>query len=387
MSSNISTGIDIGSHNTRVVVLEHEKKKHGFRVLGIGSAKSQGVRHGYVINQEEAGLSIREAVDAAQKSANIKIRHAIVSIGGLGLESAIGSGSHVVSRVDGEVGDLDIKQVLQASEQGAEFTNKKIIREFPLFFKLDGKEVLGDPRGMRGHKLETKVFFVTSFEQHFDSLINAVENAGIDVDDVIPAPFAESIVTLTKAQRTAGCVLANIGGETVSIVVFENDKPVSLQVFPIGGADITNYIALGLRISLDEAEMIKTGIRNNKEYPQKKLDEMIESRLRDIFDLIEAHLKKLNKNELLPAGIVITGGSAALQTTESLARASLKLPARVTAPFIGIPGERKLDTSWAIAYGLAILGFDDSYARSSFSQKTIGRSTGSLLSWFKQFLP
>src|SRR3989344_1242363 len=134
MSSNISTGIDIGSHNTRVVVLEHEKKKHGFRVLGIGSAKSQGVRHGYVINQEEAGLSIREAVDAAQKSANIKIRHAIVSIGGLGLESAIGSGSHVVSRVDGEVGDLDIKQVLQASEQGAEVTNKKIIRVFPLFF-------------------------------------------------------------------------------------------------------------------------------------------------------------------------------------------------------------------------------------------------------------
>jgi len=389
VSRHISVGIDLGSHATRVVVLESDTKKRGFHIAGTGLAKSAGVRHGYVVNQKEASQSIREALVVAEKSAQVKIRRALISIGGLSLEGIVGYGSHIISRVDGEVGALDIKQVVKASESQAPLANKRIIREFPLFFKLDTKEVLGDPTGMHGNKLETKVLFVASLAQHFENLVRSVENAGIEVEDVVPSPFAASIVALTKAQRTAGCVLANIGAETVSIVVFEDDRPLSLQVFPLGGRDVTNDVALGLRVSLEEAETIKTTGRSQKEYPHKKIEEIVNARLVDMFDLIEAHLKKINKNWLLPAGIIFIGGSAHFRSIEDLARTSLRLPARVAGPFAG-GQEKTLDTAWAVAYGLALLGFDDSYTDNPFHLNDLTGLKDPLskvLSWAKQFLP
>ena len=391
MSRKISVGIDIGSHNTRVAVIENMKEKNGFAVLGTGIAKSSGIRHGYVVNREEASRSIREAVRAAEKSSGTKIKKALISIGGIGLESAVASGSHIISRIDGEVTQADVDRVVAASEENAHLVNKKVVHGFPLSFKLDGKEVLGHPESMRGMKLlEAKVLFIASLDQHLDSMVRAVEDAGIEVLDMVAAPFAASLVTLTKAQRTAGCVLANIGAETVSIVVFENDKPISLQIFPIGSTDITNDIALGLRISLEEAENIKKGVLTQKDVPQKKLDEIIEARLKDIFDLIEAHLKKINRNGLLPAGIILTGGGANLHVTEELAKASLKLPARVTIPHI-LENQKgtTLDASWAVAYGLGILGFDDFYGSDLFQINRVRAKThlDSAISWVKQFLP
>jgi len=240
-------------------------------------------------------------------------------------------------------------------------------------------------------KLESKVLFVTCLDQHLDDFMRAVEHANVEVEDVVASPLAASVVTLTKPQRTAGCILANIGGETVSIAVFENDQLISLHVFPLGGTDITNDIALGLKIPLDEAEDIKTQKNERKEYPQKKLDDIIEARLGDIFDLIEAHLKKLGRNELLPAGIVLTGGGAELRALEDLARVALKLPARVIVPqtFSDKNGDIALDTSWSVAYGLCILGFDASYSSDLFqiNHMRIKSHARRLSGWFKQFLP
>ena len=391
MARTVSVGIDIGSHNTRVAVIETVKGKTGFVVAGTGISKSIGVRHGYVINQEEASRGIREAVQAAEKSSGVKIRKALISIGGVSLESIIATGSHIISRIDGEVTQADVDRVIQACEENAHLSNKKVIHGFPLSFKLDGKEVLGRPEGMRGMKLlEAKVLFISSLDQHLDNLIRAVEGAGIEVEDVVAAPFAASLVTLTKAQRTAGCVLTNIGAETVSIVVFENDKPISLQVFPIGSTDITNDIALGLRISLEEAENIKKGVLTQKDVPQKKLDEIIEARLKDIFDLIEAHLKKINRNGLLPAGVILTGGGANLQVAEELAKVSLRLPARVTIPrILENQKDKTLDASWAVPYGLGILGFDDFYGSDLFQISRVRAKNhfDGAISWVKQFLP
>ena len=140
------------------------------------------------------------------------------------------------------------------------------------------------------------------------------------------SPLAGSLVMLSKAQKRAGCVLANIGAETVSIVVFENNTPVSLKVFPIGSSDITNDIALGLKIPLEEAEKIKRGGMSDAAYSKRKLDEIISSRLTDIFELIDAHLKKHNRDGLLPAGIIITGGGSSITSVQDLARAALRLP-------------------------------------------------------------
>ena len=219
-----------------------------------------------------------------------------------------------------------------------------------------------------------------------NDLIQAVEETGIEVDDVMASPIAASLVTLTKAQKIAGCVLANIGAETISLVIFEDNIPISLKVFPIGSTDITNDIALGLKISLEEAEQIKLGAITGTTYPQKQLEDIIITGLRDIFDLIEAHLKKIGKNGLLPAGIILTGGGSGVTTIEDLARAALKLPPKIgTVHTSGQSQMHVRDSTWAVSYGLCIWGFTSE--GEPFGMKFAKRTGNNILSWVKQFLP
>jgi len=203
------------------------------------------------------------------------------------------------------------------------------------------------------------------------------------------SPIAASLITLTKTQKIAGCVLANIGAETVSIAVFENNIPVSLEIFPIGSTDITNDIALGLKVPLEEAEQIKIGAITGSSYPRKKLEEIISARLSDIFELIEAHLKKIGRNGLLPAGIVITGGGSGLSNIEDLAKVALRLPSRIGTANLGLSEKQSYkDSTWAVAYGLCILGIHaDEDLPIDTTDIALGNAWKKVLQWFRQFLP
>ncbi|MDD5069043.1 MAG: cell division protein FtsA [Candidatus Pacebacteria bacterium] len=391
MSTKIAVGIDIGTYQIKVVVASLEK---GTRtqpaIIGTGFAESKGLRHGYVINIHEVSKALRKALDQAEKSSKIKIKRAFLSVGGIGLSGTLCQSSVIVSRGDSEITELDIKKGLDASENEipqAISLNRKIIHVIPVQYKLDGKNVYGRPVGMKGTKLEIRSLFVSSLSQHLEDLIEAVEEAGVEVEDVMAAPLAASLVTLSRAQKIAGCVLANIGAETVSIVIFENNIPISLEVFPIGSTDITNDIALGLRVPLNEAEQIKLGGITSTSYPRKKLEEIIEARLSDIFELIEAHLKKIGKQELLPAGIILTGGGSGIGTVEDLAKAALKLPSKIGEVTFGNskPGEVK-DSTWAVAYGLCILGLNQEES-ASLGTQSLQNTKNTLISWIKQFLP
>jgi len=384
---NISTGIDIGSSSIRVVVAEYTEDQTLPTIIGTGIAESRGLRHGYIVNMAETTQSIREAVTAAEKSAGMKIKKAFIAIGGLSLESSVGVGSVFVSRADNEVSETDVSKATESSEESiAQSANKQIIHPVPVSFKLDGEEVLGKPVGLKGSRLEIKTLFITCLHQHLDDFVHAVEDAGIRVEDIMASPIAASFVTLTKRQKTAGCVLANIGAETLSLAVFENNIPISLKVFPIGGAEITNDIALGLKIPLDEAEEVKRGA-GIKAYSKKKLDDIIEARLSDIFDIIDSHLKKIGKNGLLPAGIIITGGSSSIPLIEDLAKTSLRLPSKVATPdFAKNSNHQIMDSNWSVAYGLCIMGID-SEGEEGAGIKLARRTKGNLVSWVKQFLP
>ncbi len=158
-------------------------------------------------------------------------------------------------------------------------------------------------------------------------------------------------------QKRVGCVLANIGSETLSIIVFEDGIPISVRVFPTGAADITHDIALGLRISPEDAEQLKQGAVLGAPFPQRKIDDLISRRVSDMFKLVEAQLKKIGKNELLPAGVVLTGGGSSVQTVSDLAKAILRLPSRVASLSEGVGSKVHLkDGSWAVAYGIDDLG-------------------------------
>ncbi len=394
MARHIAVGIDIGSYQIKVVVAEtFNDGKSGPRMIGTGLAETKGLRHGYVINVEDAARSISSAIRQAEKASGIKIHKAYLGFGGIGLSAFISLGSIITTRADLEISEADVRKVVESSESEISSSlsiNRTILHTIPLQYKVDGKIVLGRPEGMKGSKLEVRTLFITSLSHHLNDIISAVEKAGVEVEDVMAAPLAASLIILNKTQKIAGCVLTNIGSETVSIVVFENDIPISLEVFPIGSNDITNDIALGLKIPLDEAERVKLGSNPGEKVSKKKLDEIVIARLSDIFELIEAHLRKIGRNGLLPAGIIITGGGSGVATIEDMARAALKLPSK--RPDLKFEGNVKgvlKGSEWAVAYGLCILGLtsSDENIISDLGLTGIKETPSQLWRWIKKLLP
>ena len=377
----------MGSSTTRVVVGEFLKGEKNPKIIGVGETETKGVRHGYVVNFADAVASIKKAVAIAEKTSEIKIKRAFVSIGSTTLRSEISSGMAIISKADGEVTNLDINKALEDCENNLNLGNKKIIHVFPTSYKLDGKEVLGRLEGMRGTKLEAKALFVTCSSQHLEDLLAVIAESGVEPIDVIASPIAGSNIALSEKQKIVGSGLVNIGSETVSMAIFENGLLMSLHTFSIGSSDITNDIALGLKIPLEEAENFKLE-NNSGEYPKKKLDEIINARLSDIFELIENHLKKIKRSELLPAGIVWIGGGANTSNLEELSKYVLKLPSKIgTTELFGNSKTKLRDSSWFTVLGLLSSGkSNETFSKGTFSN-LLKDLKNSIKSMTKQFMP
>ncbi len=390
---NVTVGIDIGTYQVKVVVSElvKENGKSSTRIIGTGTAESKGLRHGYIVSIPDASDSVRMAVKMAEKTSGVKVNKAYLAVGGIGLSSVNGTANIVIGRADSQITELDIEKVAELCEEGLSpniTQNHRVLHSIPLSYKIDGKIVLGkSPLDMKGTKLEVKMLFITCLEHHLNDLLETVDTAGIEVTDVMASPLAASFVTLSKSQKMAGCVLANIGAETVSIAVFENNIPVSLEIFPIGSTDITNDIALGLKIPLEDAENLKIGGIGTTSFPKKKLEEIISARLSDVLELIEVHLKKIGRNGLLPAGIFITGGGAGIHGIEDIAKSALRLPSRIAMISAGEEKGTRKDSTWAVAYGLCMLGFSKEEKRNLGLRNTVNKSGEKIFGWLKQFLP
>lgn len=384
IKNNINIGIDIGTHTTKIVVIGRDKETNSPVLLATGHTETQGMRLGYITNIDQVVESLKKAIKQAENTLGSKIRKACVSIGGISLGSSISTGSVIISKADQEITQFDISKALASSEENLEIINKKIIHVIPISYKLDGKDIHGHPEGMQGVKLEVKTLFITCLKQNIEDLITVLGLVNIEVIDVVASPVALSSVLLNTKQKTAGCALVDIGAETVSISVFENNLLISLQVFSIGGMDITKDVALGFKIALEEAESIKMGSVIGGDYPKKKVDEIIEARLGDIFELVENHLKRIKRNELLPAGIIFTGGGAHIAHIEEIARKQLNLPAKVGPTDISITNKLKIkDASWYTAYGLAL---SSSYGDKNSMQNSVGDNINQVKGFFKSIL-
>ncbi|KKT00826.1 MAG: Cell division protein ftsA [Candidatus Nomurabacteria bacterium GW2011_GWF2_43_8] len=387
MIRNISVGIDVGSSATRVVVGEFLKGEKNPKIVGIGEAPTLGLRHGYVVNSNLATMSVKNAVSMAEKTVGVKIKRAFISLSGATLRGEMSSGGTIVSKADGEVTNLDVNKALQDCEDNLNLGNKKIIHMYPVSFRLDGKEVLGRLEGMRGTKLEAKALFVTYSVVHLEDLLGAIAEAGIEAVDVIASPIAINNIVLSERQKIVGVALVDIGAETTSLSVFENGMLVSIFSFSIGSSDITNDIALGFKIPLEKAEGLKLG-NTGEEFSKKKLDEVIEARLCDIFESIDNHLKKIKRSELLPAGIVFVGGGANIAGLPELSKSILKLPSSLgTTEIFGNVKTKLRDSSWFAALGLLTPGKDTgNYSENSF--KNLFRDLkNTIKSSIKQLMP
>lgn len=386
MKRRIATGIDIGTYQVKLVVVEElADKRTGARqlhILGTGLAESKGLRHGYIIDKEEVSASIRRAKQQAEATARVPIKNCFLAIGGVSLDEARASGFAIISRADQEITALDLEKAGSVAREAAApgFLNRRVLHSIPLEYRIDGGKVLGSPLGMKGVRLEVDYLFVTCLAQHEEALVRAVEDADIDIIDQMASPLAGSYVLLEGDQKMKGCVLANIGAETISIVVYDEGIPVSVKVFPTGSSNITEDIALGLRVSLDEAERLKLGRLSGHMYPRRKVDDLIGSRLTLMFALIDKHLKSLGRRGPLPAGLIISGGGAGVGSISDIAKSSLKLPSRLAE--FRVSGDTKIrDATWAVAYGLAFWGLTG-------DTNTPRKSPGVILGkFFRQFLP
>jgi cell division protein FtsA len=387
------TGIDVGSYHVKVVIAERPSNpREAPRIAGTGYAESRGLKHGYIISIPEVSRSIAAAVNQASKAAQVKVKKAYLGIGGVGLDEAFSKGDTVVERGDSEITARDIPRAIEASRLAlppAAVLNRKIIHTIPLRYYVDGARVLGrSPVGMKGMRLSVETLFVTCLERHVNDLFEAAEAAGVEVEDVVASPIAASFVALTKMQKRVGCILANIGAETLSTVVFEDAAPISIKIFPMGAADITNDIALGLRISPEEAEQLKQGAVLGAPYPKRKVEDIVARRVSDMFKLVEAHLKKIGKDELLPAGVILTGGGSSVATMSDLAKAALRLPSK-TATFAEGPLTKMQlrDGSWAVAYGLTLWGFTQGGDLEHRESSAVVDILLNIWRWFRKFLP
>lgn len=384
------TGIDIGTYHVKVVIATPpESPELSMKIVGTGSAASKGMRHGYIIDANEATKSVKEALMRASAAAKVSIKSARVALGGVGLDEIKSSGEVTLTPSGGIVTERDIARAERDSEKKAasKLNNRSVIHTIPLEFRVDGEKVFGKPEGLQGTKLAVDTLIVTMLAKHHDDLIEAVESSGVEVEGVMASPIAASLVTLTSSQKMMGVVLANIGAETFSIIIFDNNVPISVKVFPTGSSDITSTIALSFQIPPIEAEQMKRGAVTGSDIPPKRMNAIIATRLKDMFALVNAHLKSIGRHRLLPAGIVITGGGSGLASASDIARIVLRLPSQ-----IGLVGNLShtgsVDATWAVAYGLCRWAYVEDMSEEGYSFKEImNRARESIKQFARSLLP
>lgn len=383
MSRDIIAGIDIGTHSVKVIIAQLKDKSSPI-ILGTGFKHTHGLKNGYVTNSREVTRSLQVAIAKAEKMANYEIDSAYLAIGGIGLDSVYTKVDLSITRAESAITQNDIDKLIEKARAKLQkkLINRKILHDIVVRYKVDGEDVLGTPVGLRGNKLSADVMLITTLEPHYKALNNIVESLDIEVLDTLASPVAASLVVLSKEQKEAGCVLANIGAETLSIIVYEDGTPISLKVFPTGSSDITNEIALKLQVPLAKAEEMKRGALFDQNVPQKKLNEIIDTRLKEMFTLIKAHLKEIGKDGLLPAGVILTGGGVGLSHITDLAKNSLKLPSELAQ--LKLAGKSLRDSTWSVALGLCVYGLGQRQYKNKFGGFKIFRNVRDLL---KHFMP
>lgn len=416
---DIIVGIDIGSSNIKTVITQIFSEEERPRIIGVGNAVSSGVRKGIVVDLEEAVASINESVEKAERSAGVAVNKAMVSIGGNHISSQYSKGVIAVGRADGEVTDDDISRVINAAQAISIPPNKEILHIIPKSYSLDDQKSIKDPLGMSGVRLEVDSLIIEGSSPFIKNINKCVEQAGIEIEELVLSPLAASKATLNKRQKELGVILIDIGAGTTSIAVFEEDDLLHTAIIPLGGSHITNDIAIGLRTSIEVAERVKLEYGNalSKEISKKEdidlsqidsneegivsrhhVAEIIEARLEEIFSMVNKELKIIEREKLLPAGAVITGGSAKIPGVVDLAKNILGLPAQIGFPIpLGGLVDKVDEPSFVTSIGLILWALENfpTTKRNLFSGKrivgnlsgNINDSVSNIKKWLGKFLP
>jgi cell division protein FtsA len=401
---SLIVGLDIGT--SKVVALVGELNHDGsIEVIGLGSHPSRGLKKGVVVNIESTVQSIQRAVEEAELMAGCEIHSVYAGIAGSHVRSLNSHG--VVAIRDKEVTHADVEHVIDAAKAVAIPADQKILHVLPQEFIIDGQEGIRDPIGMSGVRLEAKVHIVTGAESAAQNIIKCVQRCGLTVEDIVLEQLASSFAVLTDDEKDLGICIVDIGGGTTDLAVFSAGAIRHTAVIPIAGDQVTNDIAVSMRTPTQYAEDIKVrfacalsqlanpdesievpsvGDRPARRLARQTLAEVVEPRYEELYGLIRDELRRSGFEEVIAAGIVLTGGSAKMEGAIDLAEEIFHVPVRLGLPQ-QIKGLADVVRNPIYSTGVGLL----LYARDNAAPSQHGRAMpisvkgayGRMKSWFK----
>jgi len=404
-SGNIIVGLDIGTTKTCAIV--GELSTSGIDIIGIGTHPSKGLRKGVVVNIDSTVESIKRAVEEAELMSGCEIKSVYAGIAGSHIRSFNSHG--IVAVKGGEVDESDVKRAIEAAKAIAIPLDQQIIHIIPQYYIVDDQDGVRDPIGMSGVRLEAKVHVVTGSVTSVQNIIKSVNRVGLDVNDIVLEPLASSEAVLNQDEKELGVGLLDIGGGTTDIAVFAEGSIQHTAVLSVGGNYVTNDIAVGMRTPALEAEKIKikygctyiplisqdetievpgVGGRGPRNVSRRILGEIIEPRVEEIFGLAHREIIKSGYEDLIAAGIVVTGGTAILEGISNLGEQVFNMPIRKGIP-AGIEGISDIVSNpmYATGVGLVVYGSKNSTgAVFKKSEKNIfSKVVLSMKKWFNDF--
>lgn len=407
----IVVGLDIGTSKVAAIISEVDENGQ-IEVLGVGLSPSKGLRKGIVINIDATADAIYKAISSAEMVSGIKVESVIAGVAG---EHIKGLNNHGVVIIPNKrnrfVSQADVKRVINQAKDMEIPSERSILDVIPREFIVDDQKGIRDPVGMAGSRLEVLIHVITGSVTSVQNIVKAIENAGLRVDDIVLQPLASGDAVLEPDERELGVILVDIGAGTTDIVIYVKGSIWHTGVIPIGGEQVTNDIAIGLRTPLLKAEEIKkssgcamvsmvkngefievpgVGGRKPRVLPKSALAEIIESRMEEILEIIYKEIQTSGYKGMFPAGVVITGGASMLNGLTELAEQVFDMPVRIGYPreVKGL-NERVKDPIFATGIGLVMNGIQRAESK-TYKKKNIRSDHVTILikrmkDWFSSY--
>ncbi len=371
--NEVIAGLDLGT--TKVSVIVAEQTEDGVDIIGIGSVPSNGLKKGVVVNIDATVRAIKQAIEQAETMSGIKINTVYAGIAGSHVTGFNKEGVAAIS--NREVTQADVDRVLEQAKAIPLPSDRQVLHVLPQEFLVDGHDGIPEPIGMSGVRLEARCHLVTAASHAVENIIKCAERVNLHVAEVVLEPLASAFAVLSADEREIGVALIDIGGGTTDLIIYVNGAVVHTTVIPIGGLNLTNDVASGLRTPVAEAERIKikygcaltsmvddeetievpsVGGRGPRVLPRRVLAEIIEPRVEEIFQAVKHVIHESGYVDMLPSGVVITGGSTLLDGMPEMAEQVLCLPVRRGAP-VGVGGLVDVVKSPSYATGVGLVKY------------------------------
>lgn len=377
---SLVAGLDIGSTAVRLAVgqLTTVEGRPELHIIGAAEVPSEGVHRGVVSSIEDVVSSISSCLERAERMTGLPVKSVWVGISGSHIISEESKGVVAVSKTDGEITEEDVERAVEAARTVATPLNYEILHVIPKSYTVDGQIGIKDPIGMTGVRLEVDTQIIQGLSAQIKNLTKAVYRTGLEIDDLVLSILATAEAVITERQKEMGVAVLNIGGATASLVIFEEGDILDTAILPLGSEHVTADIAIGLRTSIDVAEKFKLeygstlpkeigkkedidlfdlGEEKHEMFSRKYGCEIIEARMEEILEKVDAVFKKVGRSGMLPAGLVLTGGGAKLPGLIELVKHKLRLPAALGYPLnLTSVTDKVNDLSFTTAIGLVRWG-------------------------------